>query len=232
MQQLERDFIQWKSAFEGKGLKVNMNKTKVLEACGGTTSVEESKVDPCGVCGKRVMRNSIRCTSCQKWVHARCAGVKKITNTMAENFECKKCKKCRELRDRVVNEQETMYMEDVEKVDRFCYLGDTINSGGGCEIAVARRCRFGWIKFNELAPILTGRRFTMRIKGRIYKACVRPAMVYGSETWNVKTVEEGILRRTERAMIRKMCGVKISDRKNTSELMERLDLEETVVEVV
>ena len=56
-------------------------------------------------------------------------------------------------------------------------------------------------------------------------------MVYDSEAWNVKIVE-GILRRTERAMIRKMCGVKISDRKNTSELMERFDLEETIVEVI
>ena len=71
----------------------------------------------------------------------------------------------------------------------------------------------------------------MRIKGKIFKACVRTAMLYGSETWNVKTVE-GIFRRTERAMIQKMCGVKISDRKNTSELMERLGLEETVKEVI
>ena len=56
-------------------------------------------------------------------------------------------------------------------------------------------------------------------------------MVYGSEMWNVKTVE-GILRRTERAMIQKVCGVKISDTKNTCKLMERLCLEETVVEVI
>ena len=145
-----------------------------------------------------MMRNSVRCMACQKWVHARCAGVKKITNRMAENFECKKC---REISNGVLEEQERRNMGDVEKVDRFCYLGSTINGGGRCEIAVARRCRLGWITFNDLAPILTGRRFTMRIKGKIYQACVRTAMVYGSETWNVKTVEEGILRRTERAMI-------------------------------
>lgn len=30
-------------------------------------------------------------------------------------------------------------MGDVEKVDRFCCLGDIIDSGGGCEIAVVRR---------------------------------------------------------------------------------------------
>ena len=42
----------------------------------------------------------------------------------------------------------------------------------------------------------------------------------------------GILRRTEKAMIRQMCVVKLSERKNKSEFMERLGLEETVVEVV
>ena len=70
------------------------------------------------------------------------------------------------------------------------------------------------------------------MKGKIYKACVRSVMVYGAETWNVKTTEEGILRRTERAMVRKMCGVKLADKKNTKELMERLSLKETIVEVV
>ena len=32
--------------------------------------------------------------------------------------------------------------------------------------------------------------------------------------------------------VKKMCGVKVSDIKNTNELMKRLGLEETVVEVV
>ena len=93
---------------------------------------------------------------------------------MAESFECKKCW---EVSNGVVEEQEGMYIGDVEKVDKFCYLGDTINSGGGCEIAVLRRCRLEWIKFSELVSILAGRRLTMRIKGKIYRACVRAEMV-------------------------------------------------------
>lgn len=38
--------------------------------------------------------------------------------------------------------------------------------------------------------------------------CVKTEMVNvsGSETWNVKTVQERILRRIERAMVRTMCG--------------------------
>ena len=39
-------------------------------------------------------------------------------------------------------------------------------------------------------------------------------------------------RRTERAMKQKMCGAKIYDRRNTSKLVERLGLEETVVKVI
>ena len=37
-----------------------------------------------------------------------------------------------------------------------------------------------------------------------------------------------ILSRTERAMVRSMCGVTLVDRKNTEELMEMLGLKETL----
>ena len=69
------------------------------------------------------------------------------------------------------------------------------------------------------------------MKGKIYKTCVRVVVVYGEETWNVKTVEECNFS-TERAMVRKMCGAKLVERKIASELMERFSLKETVVEVV
>jgi len=31
---------------------------------------------PCGVCGRYVGSNSIQCTSCHKWVHKKCSGIK------------------------------------------------------------------------------------------------------------------------------------------------------------
>ena len=45
------------------------------------------------------------------------------------------------------------------------------------------------------------------------------------------TVEEGILRKTERAMIQNICDVKLADRKTASELIGRLGLKETVLRV-
>jgi hypothetical protein len=71
----------------------------------------------------------------------------------------------------------------------------------------------------ELAPILTTRGASLKLKGKIYRACVQRVMVYGSETWVAKVEDVRILVRTERAMVRWMCGVTSKDRKSSDELL-------------
>ena len=61
----------WKNAVEGKGLRVNVDKTKGMQLLLGKKS-SVSKVDPCDVCGEWVGCNSIQCKKCQWWVHHRC----------------------------------------------------------------------------------------------------------------------------------------------------------------
>ena len=53
-------------------------------------------------------------------------------------------------------------------------------------------------------------------------------MLYGSETWCLGQNEIGILQRTESAMVRNMCGVKLMDWKLIKDLMQMLDLNETI----
>ena len=55
---LRKKFWKWKEAFESKELKVNLGKTKVIVS-GAEGEVSVSKVDPCGICGKQVMANSV-----------------------------------------------------------------------------------------------------------------------------------------------------------------------------
>ena len=56
----------------------------------------------------------------------------------------------------------------------------------------------------------------------VYRSCIRSAMLHGSETWCLRENEMAILRKTERVMVRSMCGVKLVDKKNTEGLMEIL----------
>ena len=57
-------------------------------------------------------------------------------------------------------------------------------------------------------------------------------MLYGSETIiGVRENEMAILRRTERAMVRAMCGARLMEKKRTEDLMEMLGLKETAVQM-
>ena len=226
MEGLREKFWNWKEAFESKGLKVNLGKTKVVvSGAGGEMPV--SKVDPCGICGKRVMANSVLCIKCGKWIHGRCAKVKRVTPKLGRDFVCGRCEK----KDEELTEQVEELCEEVETVRSFCYLGDRVDANGGCEIAVTARARLGWVKFRECGELLNSRRFSLKVKGTVYRSCVRSVMLYGSETWCLSENEMAILRRTERAMVRAMCGVKLMDKKRTEDLMEMLGLEESVVQM-
>lgn len=78
-----------------------------------------SKVDTCGICGKRVMENSVLCVKCGKWIHGNCAKVKRVTPKLGGDFLCGKCEK----RDEgMVEEVEELY-EEVEMVRSFFCLG-------------------------------------------------------------------------------------------------------------
>ena len=77
IEKLEAQFIRWKAAFAGKGLKINLGKTKVMESGGGSGIVVLAKIDPCSVCGKKAKINCVRCKTCKKLVHTRCARARK-----------------------------------------------------------------------------------------------------------------------------------------------------------
>ena len=59
---------------------------------GSEGELFKSNIDPCGVCGRRVMANSVLCTNCGNWVHGKCAKIKRVTARLATHFVCLKYK--------------------------------------------------------------------------------------------------------------------------------------------
>ena len=77
---LSNKFIKWKEAFERQGLKVNLGKSKVMVSSGITKDgLLKCNVYLCCVCILRVKANCILCVQCCKWIHGRCADVKRVT---------------------------------------------------------------------------------------------------------------------------------------------------------
>ncbi|XP_026683621.1 uncharacterized protein LOC103514996, partial [Diaphorina citri] len=60
--------------------------------------------------------------------------------------------------------------------------------------------------------VLCDQRMNLRMKGKIYRTIVGPAMMYGSETWPVKKNLERRLEVAEMRMLRWICGVTRLDR--------------------
>ena len=219
-------FMLWKNGLESKGLKVNMDKTKVMISGKDMGLVERNGKWPCALCSKGVGSNSIKCCSCKEWVHKRCSGIRgRLQNIVG--FKCAVC-----LGDRIIPERPDRVEVggmSLECVNKFCYLGDVIGAGGGAEASAVARVRSGWRKFRELLPLLTSRG-SLRLKGKLYATCVRSVMLYGTETWAMK--EEDLQRfvRTENCMIRWMC--KLARRRGSSLTVLRNQLEIESIDVI
>ena len=84
---------------------------------GSEGEIFKSKIDPYGVCGRRVIANSVSCTKCGNWVLGRCAKIKRVTARLAMHFVCLKYK---EKVEGMVDLIEKLCQE-VETVKGFCY---------------------------------------------------------------------------------------------------------------
>ena len=212
----------WKKGMEAKGLRVNMAKTKILECHVGSGVGGSSGKWPCGVCRKGVGSNSIQCSKCTKWIHKKCSGVKGKLKA-DPTFQCKSCVSGTQF-ERIIEHKEVDMGEDgkIELVEQFCYLGDMIGAGGGAEDAVRCRIRCAWGKFNEVASMLTKRGLSLKRKGALYNLYVRKVLVYGSETWPMKVGDVQRMVRTERSMVRRMCGVSLKDKRRSADLLKLL----------
>ena len=167
---------------------------------GSEGELFKSKIDPCGVCGTRVMANSVLCTKGTNWVHGRFAQIKRVTARLAMHFVCAKC---RRMMEGTVDSLEKL-CDEVETVNKFCYLESRLNSSGGFEAAVTARVKIGWVRFRECGELLLENRFPLRMKSKVHYCCVRLAILYGSEAWCLKENEKAILKRMERAKVRTM----------------------------
>jgi len=131
-EELIKRLNEWKENVESKGMRVNMNKTKVMIS-GERQNVRQKDVRwPCGVCNKGVGSNSLQCTRCQKWVHKKCSGIKSSMSKVVKSFICRGC------------------------LNPVTSTGCT-NADGDANAAVEARIQISWNKFRQLVPLLTNK---------------------------------------------------------------------------
>ena len=80
--------------------------------------------------------------------------------------------------------------ETVETVADFIFLGSKITADSDCIHEIKRRLLLGRKVMTNLDSIFKSRNITLPKKVRLVKAMVFPVVVYGCESWTVKTAEQ------------------------------------------
>ncbi|KAL6505091.1 hypothetical protein OROGR_024908 [Orobanche gracilis] len=100
----------------------------------------------------------------------------------------------------------------VPLTDKFKYLGSVIHKEGDVEDDVTHRIKAGWLRWRATSRVLCDKKVPLKLKGKFYRAAVRPAMLYGSECWAMKKSLENKLEATGMRMLRWSCDRTLLDR--------------------
>ena len=121
---------------------------------------------------------------------------KKTKNMLVGNHQPK---------DVFVNQQK------IENVEDFTYLGSSINHQGDMDHEL--NCRVGKASaaFNQLGKIWINSKLSLRLKLRFYNCSVLSTLLYGCETWYLKSSQEKKLDAFDMRCLRKILGIRWDD---------------------
>ena len=100
----------------------------------------------------------------------------------------------------------------IEKVHEYKYLGQTLKMQDTTKEEVSIRIKSGWGLFGRYKEILCDKQLPISLKKRMFDLCVLPTITYGCQTWSTTKQINKKLATTQRAMERRMLGIKLQDR--------------------
>ena len=138
IEDLKKKLTIWKDKIKAKGLRVNVNKRKLV-CSKHNYSVRSDPIKwSCSISRKGAGINSIFCQSCNHWVHKRCSKIKKRPKA-DPSFKHNAC--INNMTISQDNPEVIIGNDKFEVVDSFRYLGDSICHSGSCFEATTDRVR-------------------------------------------------------------------------------------------
>ena len=96
----------------------------------------------------------------------------------------------------------TVRMQEVAKVDDFKYMDFISLPHSPLLCTVKKRVHAGGNGWRRMSGVICDRRVPARVKGKVYKVAVRPAMLYGLETVALTKRQEADMEVAELKMLR------------------------------
>ena len=107
---------------------------------------------------------------------------------------------------RRIRQNITLGNYNLEVVDSFVYLGTRVNVRNDAMEDLEARILAGNRAYYSLSSFLNSKLISKSTKLKAYTTLIRPAVLYGSETWALTTAAENKLNCFERRILRRICG--------------------------
>ena len=119
--------------------------------------------------------------------------------------------------------------EELEQVDEFKYLGQTVTSDAKTEKEIRIRVGIAKSRFQEMKVVLTNRRISQELRLRLCKCFVLSSFTYGSETWTINKEMEDKINAFEMWIFRKIANIKWTDKVRNDDVCRRLNIERSLL---
>uniref|UniRef100_H3AY06 Reverse transcriptase domain-containing protein n=1 Tax=Latimeria chalumnae TaxID=7897 RepID=H3AY06_LATCH len=119
----------------------------------------------------------------------------------------------------------------VEQVEKFVYLGGLVSENGSCEEDI-KRIGLASAAFGRLSRIWMAKDILVKTKVRVYEVMVIPILLYGSECWSMRKVDEQKILTAEMSWLRGILGVSRIQRIKNNIIRTLLGQETTLIQKI
>lgn len=111
-------------------------------------------------------------------------------------------------KDRTYRHGESMNVDGhiFQRVPQFKYLGVLLTQDNELKVEISKRMQLANNCYFGVGTVLKSRSISLNLKIKIYMTLIRPVVLYGSETWTPRKIEEIKLDTFERKILRRIYG--------------------------
>ena len=125
----------------------------------------------------------------------------------------------------------TLHDEDLDKVEKFVYLGSIVNKDGGTDEDIKSRINKARHAFNTLCPIWNSPALSLHNKIRIFNTSVKSVLLYDSETWRTTKSNTHKLQTFINRCLRKIINIRWPDVISNADLWDKTGQSPMEVEI-
>ena len=119
--------------------------------------------------------------------------------------------------------------KDLEQVEHFKYLGQTVNQEGRSEQEIKIRIAKAKSTFISMRNILTSKDISLALRIRLVKCYIYPLVLYGAETWTLLKESGKRIDSFEMWVYRRMARISWKDKVRNEDVLARLGVKKELL---